>query len=158
MKLLGLSITRQTKAASAGQPWSALRILEPFTGAWQSNRSQRRDGGAITYPTLYACLARIASDLAIMPFRLMQRNDNGVNVPTQLAAFSPVLRRQNAYQTAQQFREAWALSKLMFGNTYALKQRDARNVVTNLYVLDPRRVLPMISDSGAVFYRVHGAT
>ena len=47
------------------------------------------------------------------------------------------------------------LSKLSRGNTYVLKVRDDRNVVTALHVLDPTRVQPLVSDDGAVFYRLN---
>ena len=70
------------------------------------------------------------------------------------AAYSPVLRKPNGFQTAQQFRECWMLSKLMQGNAYILKRRDNRGVVIELYVLDPCRVQPMVSTSGAVFYQL----
>src|SRR6185436_14324250 len=40
------------------------------------------------------------------------------------------------------------------GNTYVLKVRDNRNVVTALHVLDPTRVQPLVSDDGSVFYRI----
>ena len=46
------------------------------------------------------------------------------------------------------------LSKLWRGNTYVLKVRDDRNVVTALHVLDPTRVQPLVSDDGSVFYRL----
>src|SRR5690606_34955408 len=45
-------------------------------------------------------------------------------------------------------------SKLMQGNAYILKRRDNRGVVVELYVLDPCRVQPMVSTSGAVFYQL----
>src|SRR5690606_25111767 len=68
------------------------------------------------------------------------------------------LRKPNGYQTAQQFREAWILSKLLDGNTFVLKQRDNRGVVTSLYVLDPTRVEPLVSEAGRVFYRLNYGT
>lgn len=46
----------------------------------------------------------------------------------------------------------------MHGNTYVLKARDARGVVNALYVLDPCRVEPLISESGAVYYRLYYST
>jgi len=46
------------------------------------------------------------------------------------------------------------LSKLSRGNTYVLKVRDQRNVVTALHVLDPTRVQPLVADDGSVFYRL----
>src|SRR5690606_29548247 len=36
-----------------------------------------------------------------------------------------------------------------------LKQRDNRGVVTSLYVLDPSRVEPLVSEAGRVFYRLN---
>jgi len=45
-------------------------------------------------------------------------------------------------------------SKLTRGNTYVLKQRDNRGVVVALYILDPNRVRPMVSDIGDVFYEL----
>ena len=65
-----------------------------------------------------------------------------------------MLRKPNHYQTRNQFWESWILSKLSRGNTYVLKARDNRHVVNALYVLDPRRVQPMIADDGSVFYRL----
>jgi HK97 family phage portal protein len=81
--------------------------------------------------------------------------DNGIWQVIESPAYSPVLRKPNHYQTAQQFREAWALSRMIHGNTYVLKGRDDRGVVTRLYVLDPCRVMPMVSDTGDVFYKIN---
>ncbi len=130
------------------------RILEPFAGAFQQNVEEKR-GDLLTYPTLYACEYRISSDIGKLPFRLRQRSDNGVWKDATNPAYDPVLRKPNNFQTAGQFREYWVLSKLNQGNTYVLKRRDARNVVTDLYVLDPCRVLPMVSDAGEVYYQLY---
>jgi HK97 family phage portal protein len=46
------------------------------------------------------------------------------------------------------------LSKLTRGNAYILKERDNRNVVTDLYVLDPDRCRPMVAVDGSIFYEV----
>src|SRR5690606_13340318 len=40
------------------------------------------------------------------------------------------------------------------GNTYVLKRRDNRNVVIELYVLDPNRVKPLVTPDGAVYYEL----
>lgn len=128
------------------------RILEPFTGAWQRNLSEDH-GTLVTYPALYACIMRIATDIGKLPFTL-KRLVEGIWEEYTNPAYDPVLRKPNDYQTAQQFREAWLLSKLVQGNAYILKRRDARGVVVALYVLDPCRVLPMVSDSGQVFYKI----
>ena len=46
------------------------------------------------------------------------------------------------------------ISKLVHGNTYALKARDGRGVVRAAYILDPTRVKPLVSSDGGVFYQL----
>lgn len=130
------------------------RILEPFPGAWQQNVEEKRCD-LLCYPTLYACLDRISSDMGLMPFKLQKLQDNGIWVDDNAnTSYNPVLRKQNRYQTAQQFREYWLISKLTDGNTYVLKERDARGVVVRLYILDPCAVMPMVTESGDVYYQL----
>lgn len=158
LAVLGRAATAQ-KAMHPVSDWQGgwRRILEPFSGAWQMNKEEKR-GTVLCYPTLYACLSRISQDIGKLPFVLKQEDAKGISTIVENPAYSPVLRKPNHYQTAQQFREAWSLSKLIHGNTYVLKQRDNRGIVVKLYVLDPCRVLPMVSDSGDVFYQINYQT
>lgn len=159
MKLFGIEIRRTEKALHAvdGYRDGWRRILEPFSGAWQQNVEEKQST-LLCYPTLYACLNRISSDIGKLPFMLMQRREDRIWRSVENPAYSPLLRKPNTYQTAQQFREAWILSKLIHGNTYGLKARDDRNVVTKIYILDPCNVVPLVSDSGDVFYRINYKT
>lgn len=158
MKIFGLEIRRAEKALHAVSGWRDgwRRIHEPYSGAWQQNVEEKQ-GTLVCYPTLSACLSAPSQDIGKLPFQLMQREGN-VYVEVENPAYSPVLRKPNGYQTAQQFREAWILSKLMHGNTYVLKVRDNRGIVTDLYVLDPCRTMPLVSDSGDVYYQLHLST
>lgn len=155
MRILGLEIKRAdtalTPAPAHRSGWKT--IMESFPGAFQQN-VEISQGTLLCYPTLYACIMRISQDIGKLPFQLMRRNDNGVWKRIENPSYSPVLRKPNHYQTQQQFRESWILSKLIQGNTYVLKVRDNRGVVVNLYVLDPCKVMPMVSDSGDVFYQL----
>lgn len=153
MQIFGLNITRQKSLQPVDTAQGIWRtIFEPFAGAWQQNKSESQ-ATLVSYPTLYACLNRIAGDIGKLPFVIRKRAGSTWN-DIESPAFSPVLRKPNNYQTAQQFRESWALAKLLTGNVYVLKQRDNRGIVTQLYVLDSTRVLPLVSDDGAVFYQV----
>jgi len=147
--------TSKKAMSPVGSTWrNAWRtICEPFAGAWQRNIEEKR-GDLLTYPTLYACIYRISSDIGKLPFSLRQRDKNGVWTEVANPAYDPVLRKPNGFQTPAQFREYWIITKLTQGNAYILKRRDARGVVVDLYVLDPERVMPMVSDSGAVFYQL----
>ena len=86
--------------------------------------------------------------------KLIQQDTDGIWTEVETAAFSPVLRKPNHFQTRIEFFEQWVISKRMHGNTYVLKQRDNRGVVTALYVLDPCRVRPMVAPNGDVFYEL----
>lgn len=155
MKLLGLEIRRQEKAIA---PVSAYRggwatILESFSGAWQRNITVNRDT-VLSNPANFACKTLIASDIAKLRVKLVQQDADGIWSEVTNSAYSPVLRKPNLFQTRIQFWENWILSKLSYGNTYVLKERDNRNVVVALYVLDPKLVTPMVADDGSVFYQL----
>lgn len=128
-------------------------IRESFAGAWQQNVEVKTDT-VLAFSTVFACITLIASDIAKMRVRLVKLAESGIWVEAESGAFSPVLRRPNHFQNRIQFYEGWVTSKLTHGNTYALKVRDARGVVTRLYILDPRRVTPLVSDEGDVFYQL----
>ena len=159
MRIFGLPIpfTGEKQKALNSLPmdrggWYPL-IREPFTGAWQRNMEINVDT-ASSFHADFACKTLIARDIAKLRVKLVEKDKNDIWSETTSPAFSPVLRRPNEYQTRNQFWECWVLSKLSRGNTYVLKVRDDRNVVTALHVLDPTRVQPLVSDDGAVFYRL----
>ena len=160
MRVFGLNIS-VSKATTPAQPTTPLFgdrgnwwwpvIREPFGGAWQRNETLKVES-VVTYFAVYSCLSLISTDIGKLGLRLMRETDNGLLVETTSAAFSPVLRKPNHYQTRGKFIETWMLSKLIHGNTYVLKERDARGVVVALYVLEPTRAKVLVAPDGAVFY------
>jgi HK97 family phage portal protein len=161
MKLLGFEITRESKdlqqvsgyrGGTFGGGWWPI-IREPWTGAWQRNRECTQEN-ITAYHAVFACITLIASDISKLRVKFI-RFKNDVWQEDKSAAFDPVLRKPNHYQTRIQFWESWILSKLQWGNTYVLKERDQRGIVTGLYVLDPCRVRSLVSTEGAVFYEIN---
>ena len=163
LEVLGLGLARtlgggNTKllapAASSrgGGGWFPL-VRESFAGAWQQN-VEVSASSAMTYHAVFACMTLIASDIAKLRIKLVQRVD-GIWKETASAAFSPVLRKPNPTQNRIQFLESWMLSKLSQGNTVVLKRRDNRGVVTGLYVMDWNLVRALIADSGEIFYELN---
>ena len=105
--------------------WAPWRI-ERRTGDWQ--RSIRvSDQNALTFSALFSCVTLIASDIAKLKIRLVEKDSDGINQEVDNPAFSPVLRKPNRFQSRLQFIEQWMLSKLTHGNAYILKVRDNRN-------------------------------
>ena len=153
MKLFGFEITKaQTLSPpdNRGGWWPVIR--EPFSGAWQRNEELSADS-QLAFFAVFACRTLVAHDISKNRVRLVSQNGR-IWQETTNPAFSPVLRKPNEFQNRIQFLENWVGSKLDRGNAYVLKRRDGRGVVVALYVLNPDRVQPLVSDDGQVFYRL----
>ncbi len=158
MRVLGFEITR-TKAipptglsAPSNRGWWPL-VRESFPGAWQRGVEKSRDV-VVTFHAVYACVKLISSDISKCSLQLKEKDSDGIWNEVDVPAFSPVLRRPNRFQNRIKFIEQWVVSKLLHGNTYVLKERDARNVVIRLYILDPSRVKPLVATDGSVWYQL----
>lgn len=136
---------------SRGGWWPIVR--EPFSGAWQDNEEESVET-VVSNSTVFACVSLIASDIAKMRLKLVEQDSDGIWGEVENSAFSPVLRKPNRYQNRIQFFYWWTASKLLHGNTYALKQRDNRGIVVGLYILDPTRVKPLVAPDGSVYYEL----
>jgi HK97 family phage portal protein len=128
-------------------------IREPFAGAFQRDIEWTPDT-VLAHSAVFGCITLIASDIGKLRPKLVEQDANGIWKETQSAAFSPVLRKPNPYQNRIQFIEWWMNSKLIRGNTYALKERDSRGIVVRLYLLDPSRVQVLVAPDGSVFYKL----
>lgn len=166
MRILGFDITRapvkhekllaMETDTSAFRRGGWLRIFESFSGAWQRN-VEVVPADVLTNAAVYACVSLIASDIAKLRIKLVTNEKTklpDVWEETSNASYSPVLRKPNGYQTRIQFLMRWMLSKLLYGNTYVLKERDGSKKVRGLYVLHPERVTVKVSASGSVFYDI----
>lgn len=105
------------------------------------------------YSPVYSCVSRISQDIGKLRPKLVERDAHGIWTEVDVAAFSPVLRKPNSYQNHIQFKEWWLISKLSSGNAYILKERDQRNVVVALHLVDPLRAAPLVAPDGSVYYR-----
>jgi len=152
-----LTIGRKAVPANLAPPttrggWYPV-IHEPFTGAWQRNQELTRES-VLSYHAVYSCVTLIASDVSKCRLRLVEQDDDGIWAEINSPAFSPVLAKPNRYQNRIKFFEQWTVSKLLAGNTYALKERDNRGIVVALYILDPLRTKPLVAPDGGVYYQL----
>lgn len=128
------------------------RIIEAFGGMWQQNLVVDGTQTLLSSSPVYACVQLISRDVAKLPLELQNETNPDIWQKRSNPAYSPVLRTPNRYQTPMQFVEQWVLSKLLWGNTYVLKEYDARQVVRAMYILDPSRVQTKVAPDGAVYY------
>jgi len=148
-------LTMQAAMLSPPSERGWVTIFDHHPGAWQQDAAPINTDKVLANWAVWACMTLIARDVGKLNLRLVERDENGIWNEAKSAAFGPVLRKPNTYQTRQQFLESWLLSKLgPCGNTYVMKVRDNRGIVVQLHVLDPYRVTPLIAPNGSVFYRL----
>jgi HK97 family phage portal protein len=140
-------------SVAGGGGWYPI-INEPWGGAWQTDIKIDSTRDILGFGAVFACVTIIASDIAKLRLKLLKRNSEKIYEEAESAAFDPVLRKPNNFQNRIQFIEYWIISKILYGNTYVLKVRDARRVVTALYILNPQRVKPLITADGDVYYQM----
>lgn len=167
MKIFGLDVTttkkREAEISDAvkksllsldgrDRGWST--IFESYNGAWQQDY-EIDDNEVTAFHAVFSCITLAANDIGKLRAKVVKQDSDGIWSEIPYPSLSPLLKKPNRYQNAIQFRENWISSKLSRGNAYVLKQRDGRGNVVALYVLDPNRVTPLVSDyDGSVFYRL----
>jgi HK97 family phage portal protein len=134
-------------------------IHEPFAGGWQGGMTAVDPIGTLTtFGAVFACISRICDDVSKLEPELLTPGAD--DIPEHAPATSPywrVLQTPNQFQNRIQFLSFWLACKLMFGNAYHIKEReDIRGIVRRLYPLDPRKVTPMVTPSGDVYYSLGG--
>lgn len=161
LKAFGYEVTRirnevQGSAVdSRGGGWFNI-VREAWGGAWAANITIDGQKEVLSFSAVYACVTGIAGDISKMRAMLVGE-DETTGICTEVkaqSAFKTVLKKPNQYQTWLKFAEQWIVSKLLFGNTYVLKVRDRRGIVTGMYILDAQRVTPLVTDSGSVYYKL----
>jgi HK97 family phage portal protein len=131
----------------SGGGWTT--VLETTTGSWQQDAVVSETSVSANW-AVWACASLVTGDIAKMPARIEKYSDS-IWLPGDDWA---LLRRPNRYQTWIEFSQNWIYSQLFRGNTYALKQRDSKGEIVALYLLDPSRVTPLVSEDGGVYYRL----
>lgn len=131
-------------------------VREAWAGAFQQNVIIDAPREILAFSAVFSCVTGIATDVAKLGILLMKMTAQiGISEEvTSGSPFLPVLRKPNHFQVWYKFIEQWIVSKLLFGNAYIVKERDARGVVVALYVLDPQRVTPLVAENGDVYYRL----
>lgn len=144
----------QSISSNSSWWWPFGIVHESFAGAWQQNVTLAPTQTLLSYPPVWACVTGIATDISKMRIKL-SRNEGGIWKEVDESPWLKVLREPNRYQNQIQFIESWMLSRLMYGNTYVLKERqDKRGIVTRMHVLHPGSVTPLVSEDSQVYYEI----
>lgn len=160
----GMSLIRRKEmypATNYSSSWINL-VGDWQPGAWQQNlQNPASTQNVLAFSAVYACLSLISGDISKLRLMLTENRQDGTWLEVTDSPFLPVLRKPNSYQTRVQFVQNWIVSKLLYGNSYALKERDNRGgperevgMVRRLDMLDARMTTPLVADNGDVYYRL----
>lgn len=159
MKILGLTISRTKAAPATAQPVPSARrgglfgvIRESFTGAWQKNIEVDAREDLLANGAVWSCVSILAGDIAKMRIKLVEKKGRIWREVEHNSPYLKVLKKPNRFQNRITFLEQWITSKLLNGNTYVLKVREGRGMVSALYVLNPLNVTPRVTPQGDVYY------
>lgn len=128
-------------------------VREPFGGAWQRNMEVRNET-VLSYYAVFSCITLIASDISKMSPAIQSKDSNGIWKDISDASFDTLIAKPNQFQNTIQFFETWMNSKLSRGNTYVMKVKNNAGKITELRILDPDKVIPLVADDGSVFYQI----
>jgi HK97 family phage portal protein len=133
-------------------PLSHGYVHEPFPGAWQMNRECFGPGGI--FSAVYSCIVIIAGDVSKLPPKIRKRLPDGSKIDFDQHPAARVLWYPNGYQTRVDFWGQFMASALYTGNTYAYLVYDDRGVISEMHLLNPRQVRPLLASDGSVFYQL----
>lgn len=130
---------------------------EGNAGDWQKGILTPNSLSDLTaFSAVFACVSRIAADVAkLCPEVKKQQTDGTYTLyPPESPWWEPLLK-PNGFQNRIQFITHWVICKLLYGNAYILKRRARPGgMVVGFYVLDPRKVVPMVTYDGSVYYGI----
>jgi HK97 family phage portal protein len=129
-------------------------------GSWQMNRNAPQAGlELLAFSAVYACINTIASDLSKLPLQVFEVDmESGARKLRRTDYYAQLMREPNTYQTASDFMFAFVQSYLLQGNTYCYcGKRNRRGEITELHVLRPYNVRPLIlqDGTGQIFYEIN---
>jgi HK97 family phage portal protein len=105
--------------------------------------------------TVYACVHRKASTLAMLPLHVMKRlpNNNGHEIASNHRLYKQFNSKPNAWQTSYEWREMGQGHKMLRGNFYNYIQSTPGRGLNQLIPLHPDRVYPfVITPNGSMYY------
>jgi HK97 family phage portal protein len=124
-------------------------------GSWQMNRNDRMMGQElVAFSAVYACINTISTDIAKLPVQVFSKDlTTGALTPRRADYYVQLMGAPNQFQTLPDFLFSFVQSYLFQGNTYCYCRRNARGEVSEMHVLNPYRVQPLIASDGSIYYR-----
>lgn len=139
--------------ASAGVP--SYGMIPPMGSVQTASGLLVSQATAMTVSTVFACVNRIATDLARCTPSLYRLKDDGSKDPVTDHPVLKIFDRPNRQQTWFEFaRQMWT-GQILKENGYAAIKRDRKYDPAELIPINPDAVMVLESADGSIFYNVN---
>lgn len=139
--------------ASAGTP--SYGMIPPLGSIASASGAQISQATAMTVSAVYACVNRIATDLARCPPYLYRRDSRGIEEREHDHPLYELFERPNPQQAWFEFAFQMWVGYLLRGNCYAPIQRDNRGDPTGLIPVNPDAAMVLEAGDGSVFVNMN---
>jgi len=139
--------------ASAGVP--SYGMIPPLGSVQSSSGLLISQATSMGVSTVYACVNRLATDLARCTPRLYKLNSDGIKEYVTDHWLLDLLRKPNIQQTWFEFAWQMWVGILLRGNGYAAVKRDRKYNPSQLIPINPDAVFVLESAQGNIFYNVN---
>lgn len=139
--------------ANAGAP--SYGMIPPLGSIGSASGAQISQATAMTVSAVYACVNRLATDLARCTPGIFGNADDGSKARNTEHPLNDLLKRPNRQQTWFEFdRQMWT-GYLLRGNSYAAIRRNGRGDPIELIPINPDAVMVLEASDGSIFYNVN---
>lgn len=126
------------------------------TGPVASSGVSVSEASAVTLMAVWACVRVIAESVAQLPLLVLDKSQRGKNrLATEHPSYVLLDAEPNPRQTAFNFIELMVATVVLWGNAYAIIERDSRYNPIGLHWVHPRNVT-VWEFEGELYYQIQG--
>ena len=142
--------TRAATIAYTGGNWASLRSAAQRSGV---NMNAEK---ALSVPTVYACIYKIASSLGTLQLTALRREGTGSRPATELNIYDLLSQSPDENVTASFFFEQIIANMLLYGKGYALIIRNVNTGLPERLEFIPSKAVKQLDYDGTEVYEIDG--
>lgn len=125
-------------------------MLRPVNG-----KKAVKEDTSLTVSAVYACVDRISSSLASVPFNIYERTADGRRLARNYDQYRLLHSSPSPGITSYQFRRQLIAHALLWGNGYAYMERNASSTRPASYrIIHPADVQEILMEEGEPYYKI----